>query len=70
MLFFGVGRFFFGPFWFPFVHFPCTLGNFLVLFFYKLFFIEKKKYHKFKNMLRVLPKFNGSLLLEALLKQK
>ena len=25
MLFVGVGRFFFGPFWFPLVHFPCTL---------------------------------------------
>ena len=43
MLFARVGRFFFGPFWFPLVHFPCTLWNLLVLLFYILFFIDKKK---------------------------
>ena len=40
MLFVRVGRFFFGPFWFSLVHFPCTLWNLLVLFFYILFFID------------------------------
>ena len=43
MLFAGVGRFFFGPFWFPFTHFLCTLWNLFVLLFHILCFIDQKK---------------------------
>ena len=45
MLFVRVDRFFFGPFWFPLVHFLCT-WKLLVLFFYILFLSIKKKKKK------------------------
>ena len=43
LLFVGVGRFFLVPFCCPLVHFLCTFWNLLVLLFYILFFIDKKK---------------------------